>query len=216
MNFINSESTTIVLGIIFVILFFEVKPSSTRRVPNDESVMVDPTLFIIRAQKSSYISSPREMKELLIKYEGYRNCRYLDSKGIPTIGIGYNLRANLGKTKRLVGTDWPSCLSNLNIDRLYQFSIKRAQDELYSRLPWVTTMPPGVRDVLIRMSFNMGMGNESSGLLSFGNTLNLLRRRDFLAASHGFRMSKWCRDVKENRCMSETRIIEGALISKLK
>ena len=207
MNF-NSENTTIVLGIILVILFFEVKPSSNSRVLNDEAVMVDPTLFIIRAQKT-YISSPREMKELLIRYEGYRNCRYLDSKGIPTIGIGYNLRANLDTTKRLVGTDWPSCLSDLNIDRLYQFSIKRAQDELYSRLPWVTTMPPGVRDVLIRMSFNMGMGNESSGLLSFGNTLNLLRRRDFLAASHGFRVSKWCTDVKKRRCYEETKIVEG-------
>ena len=209
MEFIKSENTTVVLSTLLIILFFNVmKPT---RVQVDESSLVDPTvdttLFIVR-RSTSYISSPKEMKEVLIRYEGYRRCKYMDSKGIPTIGIGYNLQANIGTTKRLVGSDWPTCLSDVNIDRLYQFSVKRAQTELYSKLPWSATMPIGVRDVLIRMSFNMGMGNDKGGLLSFRNTLNYLKSRNFLAAANGFRASKWCQDVNKRRCFEEAKKIE--------
>lgn len=201
----NDQTTTILLISILALSFLDF---GTRK-KDESSAMVDPALFIIRGSHE-YISSPDEMRRLLIKYEGYRNCRYLDTKGIPTIGIGYNLNANVGTTKKLVGTNWPICLSDQNINKLYRFSIARATSELDARLTWARTMPSRVRDVLIRSSFNMGMGNESSGLLSFGNTLNLLKNRRFVEAARGFRMSKWCRDVKETRCHFETKIIEGA------
>jgi len=150
------------------------------------------------------------MKSLLSGYEGYRNCRYNDTKGIPTIGIGWNLEANRGITGRLIGVSMPNCINDREVNTLYEYSVNRATDELYDYLPWARNLPVGVREVLVRMSFNMGIGNDSRGLLSFKNTLAMLRRGDYQGAAEGFRNSQWCRDVKSRRCNEEAdRIARG-------
>jgi lysozyme len=150
------------------------------------------------------------MKSLLSSYEGYRNCRYNDTKGIPTIGIGWNLEANRGITGRLIGVGMPNCINDREVNTLYEYSVNRAADELYDYLPWARNLPVGVREVLIRMSFNMGIGNDSRGLLSFKNTLAMLKRGDYRGAAEGFRNSKWCSDVKSRRCNQEAdRIARG-------
>lgn len=148
------------------------------------------------------------MKKLLSRYEGYKPCKYFDTKNIPTIGIGWNLFANRGVTGRLIGVTMPNCINDVQINTLYEYSVKRAERELYHALPWARNLPTGVRGVMIRMSFNMGMGNSERGVLSFQNTLGMLRRGDYRGAAEGFRHSAWCRDVRGRRCREETAIIE--------
>ena len=148
------------------------------------------------------------MKEKLSRYEGYRRCKYFDTKDIPTIGIGWNLFANRGVTGRLIGVTMPNCINDVQINTLYEYSVKRAERELYQALPWARNLPIGVRGVMIRMSFNMGMGNSERGVLSFQNTLGMLRRGDYRGAADGFRHSAWYRDVGKRRGNEETAIIE--------
>ena len=151
------------------------------------------------------------MKEKLSRYEGYRRCKYFDTKDIPTIGIGWNLFANRGVTGRLIGVTMPNCINDIQINTLYEYSVKRAERELYHALPWARNLPTGVRGVMIRMSFNMGMGNSERGVLSFQNTLGMLRRGDYRGAAEGFRHSAWYRDVGKRRGNEETAIIERGL-----
>lgn len=148
------------------------------------------------------------MKEKLSRYEGYKRCKYLDTKNIPSIGIGYNLKANQAVTGRLIGVTWPNCINDGQINTLYEYSVSRAERELYQALPWARTLPNDVRGTMIRMSFNMGMGNNEKGVLSFKNTLGMLRRGDYRGAAEGLRHSKWCDDVRNTRCREETAIIE--------
>lgn len=181
-------------------LFFKVSAKLTTTEPQGQERFVNGVGYI----------GTGSMKTLLSKYEGYRNCTYMDTKGIKTVGIGYNLEAHIGITKNLIGINWPNCINDGQVDTLYQYSVKRAANDLYDYLPWSRDLPAGVREVLVRMSFNMGIGNSNYGLLSFKNTLLLLQRGDYRGAADGFRHSKWCRDVRSTRCNEETeRIARG-------
>ena len=167
------------------------------------------TKKVIVAHKQRYepvYDKGDSMKVLLSRYEGYRNCRYSDAKGVMTIGIGWNLSSNREVTGKLIGVTMPTCITDTKVNTLYEYSVRRAAEELYKYLPWSRDLARGVRDVLVRMSFNMGMG----ALLGFKNTLAALKARDYRKAANGFRASQWCRDVKMRRCSEETaKIAEG-------
>ena len=206
-----NQTTSLLLIIILLLLslLVDINTDSTNSVKanisyNSVKANISYTRFISGV---GYIGSGN-MKTLLSKYEGYRNCKYSDTKGIATIGIGWNLESNSGTTGRLIGINWPNCINDGQVNTLYEYSVKRATEELYDYLPWARQLPNGVRDVLVRMSFNMGIGNSSRGLLSFKNTLELLKRGDYQGAASGFRNSQWCRDVKTTRCNEETARIE--------
>lgn len=215
-----NQTTNLLLIIVLLLLALLVDIDSNNSNVNNSNVNANLS-FMVTAKLSSTDTSDRfisgagyigsgNMKTLLSKYEGYRNCKYRDTKGIATIGIGWNLESNNGTTGRLIGINWPNCINDGQVNTLYEYSVKRAAEELYDYLPWAKRLPNGVRDVLVRMSFNMGIGNSSRGLLSFKNTLELLRRGDYQGAANGFRNSQWCRDVKTTRCTEETtRIARG-------
>lgn len=214
-----NQTTNLLLIIILLLLSLVVDTkvvdtNSTGNVKANLSFMVSAKLTTTEPQGrfvsgAGYIGTG-SMKSLLSKYEGYRNCKYSDTKGISTIGIGWNLESNSGTTGRLIGINWPNCINDGQVNTLYEYSVRRAANELYDYLPWSRNLPKGVRDVLVRMSFNMGIGNSSRGLLSFKNTLELLRQGDYRGAADGFRNSQWCRDVRTTRCTEETaRIARG-------
>jgi lysozyme len=124
----------------------------------------------------------------LISNEGYVAHAYQDSKGFWTAGIG-----------RLLDRRRGGGLSMEEAVYLAKNDIRKSIALLDEHLPWWRNLSPVRRRVMIELVFNMGIGNSSSGLLSFKNTLPAIQRGDYQLAATGLRNSKWARDVGPKR-----------------
>lgn len=109
--------------------------------------------------------------------EGYRDITYLDTEGIPTVGVGHNLEANPVAADIIEG--W------LSEDIV---SAETALDNLYH--PW-----RGLTDVrqrvLVNMAFNMGQ----SRLGGFRKMWAAIRAQDYEEAAVQMLDSKWAGQV---------------------
>ena len=113
----------------------------------------------------------------LISDEGIRLKPYRDSLGVLSIGIGRNLDD--------VGITQDEAML------LLQNDIRKAYADLTTALPWVQTLDDVRQNVLIAMTFNMGIG----GLLKFKNTLNLIQQREYNQAASAMLQSLWATQV---------------------
>ena len=113
--------------------------------------------------------------------EGKRNKVYKDSLGIETIGVGRNLR-DRGLTDEEIGI-------------LLRNDIAAVCADLDRELPWWRLMSDARQRALANMCFNMGIGNEKKGLLSFKNTLAAMKTGNYIMAAAGMRASKWAVQV---------------------
>jgi len=120
----------------------------------------------------------QELKARLNVSEGRRTKVYLDSVGIPTIGVGRNLKD--------VG------LYEDEIDYLLNNDIRRIQVDLDRALPWWRSMDPVRQSVLADMCFNLGINR----LLKFTNTLRKMKDGDYQGAADGMKDSLWYSQVK--------------------
>jgi lysozyme len=115
--------------------------------------------------------------EQLIRHEGLKLKPYYDTVGKLTIGIGRNLD-DYGITKE---------------EALYlcKNNILQCIAELESSLPFFSTLDEVRQDVLVNMTFNLGI----FGLLKFKNTLSSIERGDYNSASMAMLDSKWAKQV---------------------
>lgn len=118
-----------------------------------------------------------KLKTQLSGEEGKRNKVYFDSRGIPTIGIGRNLKD--------VG------LSNDEIDYLYRNDEGRVQQELVSDLPWVFDLDEVRLRVFYDLCFNMG----NITLLTFKNMLAAVQAGNYEKAADDLQNSLWFTQV---------------------
>ena len=116
------------------------------------------------------------LEEQLKRDEAVRSKVYNDSLGIPTIGVGRNLRD--------VG------LSDEEIDFLLDNDIKRVRAEL-SSLDWYRNLDEIRRGAIENMCFNMGLPT----LLQFKNTIIYLEAKDWQGAHDNMLKSLWARQV---------------------
>lgn len=114
---------------------------------------------------------------MLEKHEGFRQFVYKDSLGIETIGIGRNLK-NRGVTRA-------EALYLLEND-IADFT-KQLRDRLY----WFDSIHEDAQMVLIDMAFNMGLG----GLMTFTQTLELIKNENYKKASETMLQSLWAKQV---------------------
>lgn len=113
----------------------------------------------------------------LIRHEGLRLTVYEDSRGVPTIGVGRNLRdKGITDTEAmlLLEHDVNECLSDCEM------------------FPWFAGLDPIRQRVIVDMRFNLG----PAGLRKFRNTLAAVERGDYQAASVGMLKSLWAKQVK--------------------
>ena len=108
--------------------------------------------------------------------EGVRDKVYNDSLGIPTIGVGRNLR--------------DKGLSDEEISFLLRNDIKECVDKL-SSLPVFEKLSDNRKIVLTDMCFNLGY----SGLCQFKNMLRALDEDRFADAADAMLASKWAKQV---------------------
>lgn len=142
-------------------------------------------------------------------YEGRRKDAYLDSLLIWTIGIGFNLErdgandslraqginpdmiwAAIEETKkagggRKAGEHTVPLLSDAQVDALFAADLKEVTDDLQKLFPKWGSMPPGIKDVLCDMRFQLG----PSRLRGFKNTLKAFQDGRWRDAAAGMRAS---------------------------
>lgn len=116
--------------------------------------------------------------EGLIQFEeGRRSVGYLDTRGIPTIGIGHTGR------EVYVGLVW----TDQQIDAAFLRDYDTAAHGLLPALPWFPSLDEVRQAVLISMAFQMGV----HGVLEFQHTLQAVRDQRWNDAAGGIRSSRW-------------------------
>ena len=118
-----------------------------------------------------------EFEKQLIRHEGKKLFPYVDTIGKLTIGVGRNLSD--------VGISEDEVLYLLHSD------IDKARRNLSKWLPWTEMLDRVRYEVLVNMTFNMGIG----GLLQFKNTLKLIKESKYKEASIEMLKSRWAKQV---------------------
>lgn len=126
--------------------------------------------------------------------EGLKLKMYLDSKSIPTIGYGHNLR------------DVP--ISKRAATVILEDDIANAATALVAKLPWVAQLDPARQMVLLDMSFNMGI----AGLLTFEHTLFMIKNGEYANAANNLVTSAWARETG-NRATQLMEILRTGVIA---
>ena len=122
--------------------------------------------------------------------EGVRSTVYLDSRGIPTIGVGRNLRD--------VG------LSDPEVDFLLANDIQRAEDGL-SGFAWYQGLDDVRKGAVTNMAFNLGV----AGLLHFPHMIAALAKQDWSGAAAEMVNSDWAKQVGARATRLEQQILTG-------
>lgn len=118
--------------------------------------------------------------------EGKKYVVYLDSKGIPTVGVGHNLRASP------IPNGWTYPLSEQQVETLLIADLAtKVIGPLNSALPWWNLLDDVRQRVIANMCFNMGL----TKLLGFKNTLLAVQMKDWGKAHDEMLDSQWAKDV---------------------
>lgn len=113
--------------------------------------------------------------------EGVKYIRYLDTKGIPTTGVGHNLLA------RPLPAGWTYPLNDAKVNQLLASDLNDTFAELDAKLPWWRNLDEVRQRVIANMAFNLGV----DGLLKFKNALAEMQLGNYAAAANGMKASAW-------------------------
>jgi len=127
----------------------------------------------------------QNLQQQLKRDEGEILHVYLDSMGIPTAGVGHNLRAH--GINLPVGTP----ITQAQSDEWLQQDISLACSILSAHLSWVDSLGDIRRAALQNMCFNMGIGK----LLGFHHFLGFMESGNYEAASGEMLNSAWAVQV---------------------
>ena len=147
--------------------------------------------------QSSY-SFWSDTPSMIERHEGRRNKVYKDSLGIPTIGIGYNLRnATAKQDLAKVGANLKEVLrgkelSEDQVNELFRMSLDRSLKDAKSYYPEFDKLPDAAKGVLVDMSFNLGL----TKLKGFKDLKSALGKGNYNAAADAMIDSAWYKQVK--------------------
>lgn len=140
-----------------------------------------------------------KLRKQLILHEGKKPKVYKDSEGIPTIGVGFNLRRpdakqrieelGLNYNKVLAGEQ---ALSDAQIDKLLEADIDAAINACVKVFPNFTELSDVRQRVLADMMFNLGR----SRFEGFKKMIVAVKEGKFEAAADEMKNSKWYKQVK--------------------
>lgn len=152
------------------------------------------------------------IKDRVIKHEGSKPFKYLDSKKIPTIGVGFNLnREDATAQLKKVGANpekvkaGKSPLTQEQITALLFTDLKQAKVNAQELVPNMPNLPTQVQGVLTEMVFNLG----KRGLSEFTNFLTHIKQKNFDAASEEMLRSAWAKQVGD-RAKTLAAVIKSA------
>lgn len=127
----------------------------------------------------------------LIRHEGLRLTLYTDTRGVPTIGVGRNLRD--------VGISKAEALDLLSHD------VDAAITDLAQSYPWFSDLDPVRQMALVDLRFNVGR----AGLRGFVRFLAAMAAENYPAAAVELRLSRWALQVTTRADDLATMIANG-------
>lgn len=132
------------------------------------------------------------------QHEGVKPKKYIDSRGIPTVGVGFNLtRQDSTALLKSVGANaaavkaGQASLTQAQMDELLKHDLKVAKDSAVRLVPNFAVHPAAVQGVLIEMVFNLG----EKGLSEFKNFLANVKAKNYKQASVEMLDSAWASQV---------------------
>jgi len=184
----------------------------------------------IRAEKylGSFVAPPPPVDQIIssirdrvIQHEGKKPVKYLDSKGVPTVGVGFNLtRSDSSELLKKVGANpdkiksGKSALTDNQINALLGNDLLKAKNDAQTlssadgstnlTKSW-QKLPLQVQGVLTEMVFNLG----KKGVSKFNNFLKYIASNNFAQASKEMLHSEWASQVG-NRANTLADIIKSA------
>ena len=124
------------------------------------------------------------------KNEGYVKVVYKDSLGIDTIGYGFAIKD--------LELDEDIC------DEILLRKLKDLDKKVNKKFGWFIYMPPNIKDVVIEMCYQLGVG----GFSKFKKTISYLQNKQFKDASEEMLDSLWAKQTP-NRAKSLSDIVKG-------
>lgn len=124
-----------------------------------------------------------QIKEDLIRHEGYVEEIYLDSEQLPTFGIGHLVTTNDLESTWPVGTP----VSVERINQCFEDDLADAINDCELLFDDVLSHPDNVVRVLVSMAFNLGRPRLSK----FKNMVAAVNTRDYNKAADEMIDSKW-------------------------
>lgn len=195
----------------------EAQTSREARLPGEEILPADlqpqPTEPVLEApiepetileSPELHVEEPEEVTpeglERLKLDEGERLSTYIDSVGVPTIGVGFNLNepANAAIFKRVTGFTVDEAgkpgfkITKEQSSKLLAYTVKRAESEASSVFPNINELPEDVQDALVNFTFNLGQTKANQ----FNETRAAIAAKDGKRAAALLRKSLWYRQVK--------------------
>ncbi len=131
-------------------------------------------------------------------WEGLRSTVYNDTRGIPTIGVGFNLTTPGAPDEiAALGLDYQSvldgsvALTNDQIDQLLQSTLQTAVNGALALVPDFDSIPSNQQIVLADLVFNMGQAT----LGTFVHTLAYIQQQNWAMAAYNLQQSLWFTQV---------------------
>ena len=135
-----------------------------------------------------------KLKAQLIKHEGKKSKVYIDTKGHPTIGVGFNLDRTGAKAKiEALGLDYAKVksgeqeLSEANIMSLLNDDMDTAVADCQAVFPKFTDLSDVRQRVLADMMFNLGKAKFEG----FKKMIAAIKGGDFAKAADEMENSQW-------------------------
>jgi len=135
----------------------------------------------------------KKLKEQLIIDEGCKYEIYLDSKGLPTFGIGHLLTKddieyqpymNLKKGGKIK-------ISKERVDEVFERDVKIACEDCKIIFDDFDNIPSELQEILANMAFNLGRKNLSK----FVNFIKAIKSKNYKLAAKEMKNSLWYEQV---------------------
>ena len=119
------------------------------------------------------VDARHKLKANLMAGEGYRQFLYIDSRGLPTVGIGRCLSTN--------GISLDEALFLLDND------ISRCEKELWHYAPWYADLDDARKCVILDMTFQLGI----EAVLNFKAMIACINAKSWKGAAQAMLDSAW-------------------------
>lgn len=162
-------------------------------------------------QKPSFVSED-ELANFIAPFEGgFISKPYKDSKGIWTVGCGFNLeRKDADKILSSFGVSKQDLISGKKeltkeqMINLFKINLSTAIKDAKQWIPNLEEQPKEVQMICVDMSFNMGLNT----ILTFKNTAKAITEKKYDEAAKHMKNSKWFNQVG-NRSKHHVRVMES-------
>ncbi len=130
------------------------------------------------------------LEQMIERHEGCRYRYYLDSEGIPTIGIGHNLLQPISREA---------------VEQIFRDDLKSVWNDCVHAFPWFADLTERRQWAVVDMCFNLGL----TRLLGFKKFLAAMSLGDYDAARAEMLDSLWAKQVKK-RALDLASMIAGS------